>query len=593
MIKIKFFLCLYLLLLINQLTNSKIVNKADDYLSGEINIYNIKNTNKFLGKLINNKKAFNNNENTSDNSEGWLNLKNLSIFSYFHLILSFLVMPILCIVLILKDMYDDKIIKSKMSLSSNEKVRTEYGSFKNTFIISAKYLFSWFLFKYHYPLTNILIVYNYNHPRFIRLIIYIISILFNTLLATLLYIALHSPLQANDDFNLEISLILETLIISIIVCIIIETIIHYTTKYIFEFEKKRREIFKSKFEILRRYIYYFVKKDILFNSKWHLIRNRMITYYRLCGSLLLSQVKKNKYQRYVRNKTQNTNEFYIYPNIISNTSSFSSIDKNVSKSQILGKENLLIEKDDTDDYKDANINKKSFKSTSKIDEQKQKKGMKYDDKRKDDEKESFLRVTKNVNSFSFSKFGINNMKLKTVKKIEDIKNRYISKKNDIKFDETMEIDKNIKIFENLDIESLEGFTYISTDAMIDKLNSIKSNSKKLIISILTSIVSIIILLLVNFELIILQMGSIFQNKNNQIEGVLPTIFIEIIIINFIKHRAICLFIAYSISNFYGKKKRNCCYKLIFDIFYEKYIRYLYRIRLLITKYQREFNFIEK
>ena len=157
----------------------------------------------------------------------------------------------------------------------------------------------------------------------------------------------------------------------------------------------------------------------------------------------------------------------------------------------------------------------------------------------------------------------------------------------------MEIDKNIKIFENLDIESLEGFTYISTDAMIDKLNSIKSNSKKLIISILTSIVSIIILLLVNFELIILQMGSIFQNKNNQIEGVLPTIFIEIIIINFIKHRAICLFIAYSISNFYGKKKRNCCYKLIFDIFYEKYIRYLYRIRLLITKYQREFNFIEK
>ena len=157
----------------------------------------------------------------------------------------------------------------------------------------------------------------------------------------------------------------------------------------------------------------------------------MITYYRLCGSLLLSQVKKNKYQRYVRNKTQNTNEFYIYPNIISNTSSFSSIDKNVSKSQILGKENLLIEKDDTDDYKDANINKKSFKSTSKIDEQKHKKGMKYDDKRKDDEKESFLRVTKNVNSFSFSKFGINNMKLKTVKKIEDIKNRYISKKNDI------------------------------------------------------------------------------------------------------------------------------------------------------------------
>ena len=28
----------------------------------------------------------------------------------------------------------------------------------------------------------------------------------------------------------------------------------------------------------------------------------MITYYRLCGPLLLNQVKKNKYQRYVKNK---------------------------------------------------------------------------------------------------------------------------------------------------------------------------------------------------------------------------------------------------------------------------------------------------
>ena len=201
-------------------------------------------------------------------------------------------------------------------------------------------------------------------------------------------------------------------------------------------------------------------------------------------------------------------------------------------------------------------------------------------------------MTKGVDSFSFSKFGINNMKLKTVKKIEEIKNRYISKKKDIKFDETVEIDKNIKIFENLDIESLEGFTYISTDAMIDKLNNIKTNSKKMIISISTSVISIFILLLINFELIILQMGYSYSKEKSQIKEILFTIFIELIVINFIKHRVICIFIACSISNFYGKKKRNCCYKLIFDIFYEKYIRYLYRIRLLIIKYQREFNFID-
>lgn len=92
---------------------------------------------------------------------------------------------------------------------------------------------------------------------------------------------------------------------------------------------------------------------------------------------------------------------------------------------------------------------------------------------------------------------------------------------------------------------------------------------------------------------IIQMGEANKNPGAPIEKILLAIFIEVIVINFIIHRAICFFIAFSIHNFYGKKKRNCCYKLIFDIYYEKYIRYLYRIRLLITKYQKEFNFMEK
>ena len=591
MIKNNFCLFIYILLLINQLIYSKIEYIEDNFPSEQTNIYNNKKSNKYSSGLDNEMKIFNSNT-TSENNDNWFNLKNLSSFAYFHLILSFLVTPALCLVFIIKDMYEDKTIKKKISLSSNEKVRNEYGSFKNTFIIRGKYLFSWFLFKYHYPLTNIICVYHYNHPRFIRLIIFIISILFNTLLTTLLYISWYSRFYSGESFNFNFSLFLVSLIFTIIICIIMEIIINYATKYIFEFSKIRREIFKSKYEILRKYIYYFVKKDILFNSKWHLIRNRMITYYRLCGPLLLNQVKKNKYQKYVKNKIKSPSEdfrlFSIYSNISSNTSSFISINRNISRSQIVGKENLLIESSDTEN-KDVIVKKSSFLSSSKIDEIKQQKGGKYDDKKKD----YIFRISKGVNSFSFSRFGINNMKLKTIKKIEEIKNRYISKKKDIKFDETMEIDKNIKIFENLDIESLEGFTYISIDAMIDKLNSIKTSSKKMIISILTSVISIIILLLVNFELVILQMGSNFSNKNIDITKILFAVFIELLFINFIKHRVICIFIACSISNFYGKKKRNCCYKLIFDIFYEKYIRYLYRIRLLITKYQREFNFIEK
>ena len=581
---------IFLLFSSNYFVISKLSDKEGDLSLDQSTIYNNNNYNKFLGKSNDIKLSYNdanNQEEAKSNSFDWIKLENLEFFTYLHLILSFLIMPILSIILIVIDMFEDKTIRKKMSLPSNVKIKNEYNSFKNTFIIKAKYLFSWFLFKFHYPITNIIFIYNYNHPRYIRLIIYIITLLFNTLLTTTLYILI-IKLDENFEIN-SASNIFISLIFSFIISIIMDLVLNFTIKFLFEFHEIRREIFKKKLETLRRYIYYDVKKDILFNSKWHFIRNRMIVYYRLCGSLLLRQVKKNKYQKYVKNKFKNANEDFLLfsqnSEISSNNSSlvFDNLNKTDIMSDKKGK-NLNEGKKDNPKRKNSvsSFSKLNDNKSEKIPEKINEKGIKNN-----------FKISKGVESFSFSKFGINNMKLKTVKKIEEIKNRYINKKKDIKFDETREIDKDTKIFENLDIESLEGFTYISTDAMIDKLNSIQTNSNKMIINIFTGVILVIILVLINLGLMIIQMGE--SNKNNKapIEQILLAIFIEIIAINFIIHRVICLFIAFSIHNFYGKKKRNCCYKLIFDIYYEKYIRYLYRIRLLITKYQKEFNFMEK
>ena len=366
----------------------------------------------------------------------------------------------------------------------------------------------------------------------------------------------------------------------------------FITKYLFEFHIIRREIFKNKLEIIRRYIYYIVKKDILFNSKWHLIRNRMIIYYRLCGPLLLNKVQKNKYQRYIRNKFNNSNkDLPLYcPDSSSSLNNSSISSRSHHKSQITKISNELI----TKEMKKEILKEILKKSKASISMPKEENILqeKSEDKSNEKIKKSKYKISKGVESFSFSRYGINNMKSKTVKKIEEIKNRYINKKKDIKFDETLELDKDIKIFENLDIESLEGFTYISTDTTINKLNSIKINSNKMIINIFTGVTLIIILLLINFCLMLLQMGEASQNHESDITSTLLVFFIDNIIINFLIHRGICLFIAFSIPKFYGKKKRNCFYKLIFDIYYEKYIRYLYRIRLLISKYQKEMNFIQ-
>jgi len=116
----------------------------------------------------------------------------------------------------------------------------------------------------------------------------------------------------------------------------------------------------------------------------------------------------------------------------------------------------------------------------------------------------------------------------------------------------------------------------------------------MLLNILTGIILLIILMLTNFSLMIMQMGEGYKNiKKIQVSEILLTIFIVSIFVNFYIHRIICLFISFSIHRFYGKKKRNCCYELIFEIFLEKYIIYLYKIRLLIAKYQKEFNFMEK
>ena len=569
-----------LFLLINiQIVYSKLQEKdKKDFSLDELNKYNNINNNKFLGKSENNSETYNNIILSSENNVKWFNLHNIDYFTYFHLILCFLLVPALSIILILIDMKQDKTIKKNIGLPSNEKVKNEYNLFKKSFIISAKYLFSWFLFKYHYPITNIIFVYNYNHPRYIRLIIYITTILFNTLIISILLIQIMDQ-SIYPYYNF--GGVLVSLIFTFIISIIMDFVLNFISKFIFEFHLIRREIFKTKLEILRRYIYYVVKKDILFNSKWHLIRNRMITYYRLCGPLLLNQVKKNKYQRYVKNKLKEPARenalFSISEDKSFNNSSF--LINTLNKSDILKEVNEI----DTKENKIEISNKK--RKSAELEDIKEKLNEK--------DKKSKFRISKGAEPFSFSKYGINNMKLKTVKKIEDIKNRYINKKKEIKFDETIEIDKEVKIFENLDIESLEGYTYISTDAMIDKINIIKTNSNKMIINIFTNVILFIIMLLVNLALLLLELGETARNPNNPIRDFFLVIFFYSIIINFIIHKVICLFIAFSIHKFYGKKKRNCCYKLIFNIYYEKYIRYLYRIRLLITKYQKELNFIEK
>ena len=492
----------------------------------------------------------------------------LHLFNYIHISLSFLIIPICSIILIIYDLCEDKNLSKKYNLSKNEKANEEFKLLKKTNIAGGRYLFSWFLMKYKYPLTNIITIYNYDHQRYLRLIIVTIKFLFNILISFIIIF------NFKKDILLFLSPFINTILVNIITKIIINNLLDH--------DKIRRNIFKPKLENLRKYAYYIIKKDILFNSKWHLIRNRMLSYYRICGQLILKKYKKNKYdkyERYVKNKK-------IIGNLSNTLHSFNS--------------SFASNDEEKDSFENSSLNEKllqnnnnNIKNISKIHAYKTEinNQQKFLVKKNNGyEKTNNLLITKGVESFSFSRYGVNNMKLKTLKKIEDIRNKYISNKNNNKYDETLDVDSYVKTFDNLDIEALENYTYISTDALINKLNKINSNSNKILLNAFTNIILILILFLLNLCLVFIHFHNLNKDKND-----LKNYWIVItltILADFLYYRVICLFISFCISKFYGYKKNKCINKLIFYLFFEKYITYLYRMRLLINKYNKEFNFIE-
>jgi hypothetical protein len=79
-----------------------------------------------------------------------------------------------------------------------------------------------------------------------------------------------------------------------------------------------------------------------------------------------------------------------------------------------------------------------------------------------------------------------------------------------------------------------------------------------------------------------------EKKNN---GYIVNIFIGMIAYDFIIYLLMCLVISFLL--FYSHKNKSCFSKFIFNWLIEKYIRYLYKIRLLMNKYKKDLNFIDR
>ena len=495
-------------------------------------------------------------------------------FITFGLIISF------SIVLIIIDIIEDKKILDSYKLSNKERVYQEFQSLKQTYINNNALLFACFLMKYTYPLFNIIFIYNYDHPRYIRFSILIINILANILLCTILYyLCLYYQIIYNKNFFFILILIF---LVSLCASFIIYIINRKITKKLLDFDKIRQEVWRPKYESIKKYIYYTVKKDILFSSKWKSIRNRILSYTRISGDFILSGKQDDKYKIYAINKIK------CNRTTLSDETSI----KSSKSSEKKEKENEMFH----ENYISTTFNIKSRETNSLLGFNMKRKKT-YLSKIMENNINSNLCIEKSVEPFTFSKLGQNHMKLKTVKKLEDIRNRYILNNNDVYIDESSDFSSTYaKTYDNLEIETLENYTYISIDSMVSQMHNSNSESNIVFGSHITTLFLLLLLTVIDFGLIymyeLIEVEIKKKQANNYfLECIIPALA-QIIIFNFIINYLLALLISVIIFRFYGYHRRNCL-RIIFKLFIEKFIRYIYRIRLLMKKYYKELEFIEK
>ena len=491
---------------------------------------------------------------------------------------------------IIYEFYEDKnnpIILMNISM----RAQYEYESFKDL-IGSSKYLFALYLIYYKYSFFNIFSTYKYNHPRYIRFFMEIIKILLNILISIIpLY---YRPFKKNDEFisefnskseeinnypkenlNLNYNYAFSSFCYSLIASIIIFFITQFVYK-LFEFKKMRRLIWKPKKDILKECVYGYFKKISMFERKIKNIKRRMLAYVRICGKYYLDNIKEDKFSSYLEYKAnqQNSNkpikQSDLYDSLLLKTSNSINIKNSNNKLQTL--QQPLLNKSKTEKELKTSLimnnstNIKPNSTSNKKDEQ--------------------LIISKGVQPFTLSQKATNIESLWNIYRLELIRNKYIfySQNNEYYRDSQS---KTIKYID-LAIETQKNYSYIlSNDISFNQLST-THNKKRINVIILINISLFITLLIIDIALIIV-LKKIYEEYGNYIiiNWLLPVLF-QIIIVNFIINY-IFAFIASTLLFFNYKRRKDCFSKMIFNIFVEKYMKYLFKIRTLINKYYREFE----
>ena len=509
------------------------------------------------------------------------------------------------------------IIKDSKDLKKNNVIdfevdrKTTYNEIKK-YCNTSIFVFSLYLTLRKFPYFSPFNKYNKRYPRFIKHLIIIMGLLIGFLLSLFPFIFvsfierdIFKNQRSLDYFDPEIKLIVpgKYYLIGIFFSIfgyIFTNLFIYTFSKILNFEQEEIDIWLDIKTMCKDYIYYEIKSEVLLGPIWNKIKSRMMAYYYICGGYYLKRGQKNKFSNYldqisriqVGRKTVMP-EFSEMDQILPRTtdsSEFASVlDINNSKSnekkknksvEMTSKDNNepLLDKEGNED-KEQIITKFNFNNNKIIDN--------------DDTPGLKMRRTDN---FSLDNTFISDEKTKRqIEHFTKVRNKYIyiNKRKDVNEieidDRSNDGDENV----TFNISPQFNYAYFSSDSLNSQGNNMtsKGESKDIYNFVFISIIllAIFVLLLIFIIWFIRKILAIFDEFI--INAWIIPIVINLTIVSFLLYYIKIFIGSLLLFHFYHWRKKGRFFRILYLIFADQSMIYAYKVRNLITKYKKEFDYL--
>ena len=372
----------------------------------------------------------------------------------------------------------------------------------------------------------------------------------------------------------------------------------YIFSKILNFEKEEIDIWLDIKTMCKDYIYYEIKSEVLLGPIWNKIKSRMMTYYYICGDYYSKIRQKNKFSNYLdqisriqtgrKNVMPELSEMdQILPRAINGSELVSILDINSNSKSNNKKNNKAMEMTDKEYNKpllDNEGNKNKLTSLNL-----------NNNKVIDNDDIQGLKIRRTDN-FALDNIIISDEKTKRqIKHFTKIRNKYIyinkrKDANEIEIDERSNDGDENAVFH---ISPQFNYVYFSSNSFTSQGNNIisKEDTKDIYNFILISVILFVIFacLLTSLFISIHKLLIIFDVFIIK-AWIIPLIII-FTVVSFLLYFIKILIGSFLLFHFYHWRKKGWFYRILYLVFVDQSMIYVYKVRNLITKYKKEFDYL--